>query len=167
VKHSNSAAASFDGRRSYLDGTDSRQLALGAALHEHKHPLPRYGYVLTGTLPVLNTATGTNQEYHPDFILDAVGQWHTGTTVGTEPVKLLVFDMIKRGKSQCKLEEVGPAYSSRTYTCFTDIIHAHHMRQLYSNYGMADLTDEEPSSTTQGSFARCQHGVSRLVAPTA
>ena len=30
-------------------------IAPGAALPEHKHPYPRYGYVLAGTLRVINT----------------------------------------------------------------------------------------------------------------
>ena len=52
-------------------------IAPGAVLPEHKHPYPRYGYVLAGTLRVTNTDTGTSMVYGVgDFIIEAVDQWH-------------------------------------------------------------------------------------------
>lgn len=69
-------------------------IAAGAALPEHLHPFPRYGYVLSGTLQVVNTETGKVDEYKPgDFIVESVDQWHQGANIGQEPVKLLVIDM--------------------------------------------------------------------------
>jgi quercetin dioxygenase-like cupin family protein len=51
--------------------------APGATLPVHKHPYPRYGYVLTGRLCVTNMETGQSDIYEPgDFILESVGQWH-------------------------------------------------------------------------------------------
>jgi quercetin dioxygenase-like cupin family protein len=80
-------------------------IAVGAVLPEHMHPFPRYGYVLAGTLRVTNTDTGEDREYKSgDFILEAVGQWHKATTVGTEPVKLLVIDMMEPGKKNAVLK---------------------------------------------------------------
>jgi quercetin dioxygenase-like cupin family protein len=74
-------------------------IAAGAVLPEHKHPFPRYGYVLTGTLRVTNADTGKSDVYKPgDFILESVGQWHKADTVGDEPVKLLVIDMIEKDR---------------------------------------------------------------------
>lgn len=72
----------------------------GANLPEHRHPFPRYGYVLAGNLRVMNTDTAMEQDYKPgDFILEAVGQWHKATAVGTGPVRLLVIDMVEQGKT--------------------------------------------------------------------
>jgi quercetin dioxygenase-like cupin family protein len=80
-------------------------IAVGAVLPEHMHPYPRYGYVLAGTLRVTNTDTGEDREYKSgDFILEAVGQWHKATTVGAEPVKLLVIDMMEPGKKNVLLK---------------------------------------------------------------
>ena len=74
-------------------------IAPGAVLPEHKHPYPRYGYVLAGTLRVTNTDTGTSMVYGVgDFIIEAVGQWHRGASVGTEPVRLLVIDQVESGQ---------------------------------------------------------------------
>jgi len=70
----------------------------GANLPEHQHPFPRYGYVLAGNLRVMNTETAKQQDYKPgDFILEAVGQWHKATAIGTEAVKLLVIDIVEPG----------------------------------------------------------------------
>lgn len=72
----------------------------GAVLPKHKHPYPRYGYVLAGTLKVTNLDTNTSNDFKPgDFILEAVDQWHQGTATGTETVKLLVIDMVEKGKN--------------------------------------------------------------------
>jgi quercetin dioxygenase-like cupin family protein len=76
------------------------EIAPGAVLPEHKHPFPRYGYLLAGSLRVTNTETGKSEDYKPgDFILEAVGQWHRGANIGDEPIKLLVIDFVKRGES--------------------------------------------------------------------
>lgn len=72
----------------------------GTTLPKHKHPFPRYGYVLAGTITVTNLDTGKIENFKTgDFILEAVGQWHQGTATGTEPVKLLVIDMVEKGES--------------------------------------------------------------------
>jgi quercetin dioxygenase-like cupin family protein len=76
------------------------EIAPGARLPEHKHPFPRYGYVLSGSLQVTNAETGKTDVYKAgDFILEAVGQWHQGANVSTEPVKLLVIDLMEKGES--------------------------------------------------------------------
>jgi quercetin dioxygenase-like cupin family protein len=74
-------------------------IAPDAVLPEHKHPYPRYGYVLSGNLRVTDTETGQTRNYKPgDFILEAVGQWHAGANTGTEPIKLLVIDIVEKGQ---------------------------------------------------------------------
>jgi quercetin dioxygenase-like cupin family protein len=75
-------------------------IAPGAVLPEHKHPYPRYGYVLAGTLRVTNTDTGTSMVYGVgDFIIEAVDQWHRGASIGSEPVRLLVIDQVAGGQA--------------------------------------------------------------------
>jgi len=72
----------------------------GAKLPVHKHPFPRYAYVLSGRIEVTNTEAGTVAIYETGgFIIEAVGQWHKASNIGTEPVKLLVIDMIEAGQN--------------------------------------------------------------------
>ena len=81
-------------------------IAAGAVLPEHKHPFPRYAYVLTGTLRVTNTDTGTSDVYKPgDFIIEAIGQWHKAATIGDEPVKLLVIDQVEKDQSNTVMRQ--------------------------------------------------------------
>jgi quercetin dioxygenase-like cupin family protein len=81
------------------------EIAPGAALPEHKHPFPRYAYVLTGLLRVANIETGKSEDYKPgDFIVEAVGQWHKAANIGTDPVKLLVIDFIEKGENNVILK---------------------------------------------------------------
>jgi quercetin dioxygenase-like cupin family protein len=78
----------------------------GATLPVHKHPYPRYAYVLSGNLRVTNRETGHSDTYKPgDFILEAVGQWHTGANIGDEPLKLLVIDMVEKGQTNTVLRQ--------------------------------------------------------------
>jgi quercetin dioxygenase-like cupin family protein len=78
----------------------------GATLPVRKHPYPRYAYVLSGTLRVTNRETGHSDTYKPgDFILEAVGQWHTGDNIGDEPLKLLVIDMVEKGQTNTVLRQ--------------------------------------------------------------
>lgn len=73
----------------------------GAVLPEHEHPHPRFAYVLQGNLRVDNTEMGKSDTYKAgDFIVEAISEWHKGTNIGTDPVKLLVIDVIpKDGKN--------------------------------------------------------------------
>ena len=78
----------------------------GATLPVHKHPYPRYAYVLSGSLRVTNRENGRIDTYKTgDFIVESVGQWHTGANIGDEPVKLLVIDMVEKGQSNTVLRE--------------------------------------------------------------
>jgi quercetin dioxygenase-like cupin family protein len=73
-------------------------IAPGATLPVHKHPFARYGYVLAGTLEVTNVDTGKRDVYKTgDFIVEMIDQWHQGSNVGADPVKLLVIDQIEAG----------------------------------------------------------------------
>ena len=77
----------------------------GAALPVHKHPRPRYAYVLAGRLQV-STGDGAKRfEYGPgDFIVEMLDEWHYGKTLGTEAVKLLVIDQAPAGETNTILK---------------------------------------------------------------
>jgi quercetin dioxygenase-like cupin family protein len=76
------------------------EIAKGATLPEHKHPYPRYGYVLAGEIRITNTDTGKSEVYKAgDFIIEAINQWHHAENIGNEPVKLLVIDQVEHADS--------------------------------------------------------------------
>lgn len=76
----------------------SYEIPAGATLPVHKHPFPRYAYVLAGNLKVTNTDTGKSTTYKAgDFIAEMIGQWHQAVNVGADPVKLLVIDQVEKG----------------------------------------------------------------------
>lgn len=78
----------------------------GAALPVHKHPFPRYAYVLAGRLEVTATDTGKVSSYGPgDFVVEMLDTWHSGATVGEETVKLLVIDQVEPGKPNVVLKK--------------------------------------------------------------
>ena len=80
-------------------------IAPGAKLPEHKHPFPRYGFVETGTLRVTNVETGKSETYQQGgFVLEAVDQWHKAENVGSEPIKLLVIDVMPKGATSTILK---------------------------------------------------------------
>jgi quercetin dioxygenase-like cupin family protein len=81
-------------------------IAPGAVLPVHKHPYPRYAYVLGGTLRVTNTATRQSTDYKPgDFIVEMIGEWHRGENLGTDAVRLLVIDQVPKGKANVVLRK--------------------------------------------------------------
>jgi quercetin dioxygenase-like cupin family protein len=81
-------------------------IAPGATLPVHKHPFARYGYVLSGTLEVTNADTGKSDVYKTgDFIVEMIDQWHQGSNIGADPVKLLVIDQIEAGTQATVLKQ--------------------------------------------------------------
>jgi quercetin dioxygenase-like cupin family protein len=77
----------------------------GAKLPEHKHPYPRYGFVEAGTLRVTNLQTEKTETYEKgSFILEAVDQWHKAENDGSDPVKLLVIDVMPKGATSTILK---------------------------------------------------------------
>ena len=61
----------------------------GATLPVHKHPFPRYAYVLAGTLKVTNQDAGRADIFKKgDFIVEAVDQWHMGTAIGVDQLHI-------------------------------------------------------------------------------
>jgi quercetin dioxygenase-like cupin family protein len=78
----------------------------GSTLPVHKHPFPRYAYVLAGTLQVTNSDTGKSNTYKTgDFIVEMIGEWHQAINVGTDSVKLVVIDQVEEGTQNTVLRE--------------------------------------------------------------
>lgn len=70
----------------------------GGAIAPHKHPYPRYAYVVSGRLRVTNLVTGTVAEVTAGALaIDAIDQWHEAAVVGEEPVRMLVIDQTPPG----------------------------------------------------------------------
>jgi len=81
-------------------------IAPGAKLPVHKHPFPRYAYVMAGTLQVTNVETGQSDTFKTgDFIVEMIDQWHYGANLGADPVKLLVIDQIEAGAATTILKK--------------------------------------------------------------
>ena len=102
VKQLAKTAVTDGGQPIVLPQTDARviasifDIAADATLPVHKHPFPRYAYVLAGELRVTNVETGEGRTYRTgDFIVEMVGRWHQGQSLGGKPVKLLVIDQIE------------------------------------------------------------------------
>jgi quercetin dioxygenase-like cupin family protein len=75
-------------------------IPVGAKLAVHKHPFPRYAYVLQGTLQVTDVENSRTWHYKPgDFIVEIVDAWHYGATTGSDPVRLLVIDQVDKGQA--------------------------------------------------------------------
>lgn len=65
----------------------------------HRHPVPGYGYVLSGTL-TLETGEGKTFTFGPgDAFAEVVKTRHNGRNLGTEPVKLVAFFTGEKGKA--------------------------------------------------------------------
>lgn len=83
-------------------------LAPGARLPVHKHPFPRFAYVLTGTLAVTDQETGRTIVYKPgDMVVEVVDRWHSGANAGPTPVRLLVIDEVAGDVSNTILRNSG------------------------------------------------------------
>jgi quercetin dioxygenase-like cupin family protein len=68
----------------------------GADTGWHKHPWPRYAYVMSGAVTVENDA-GVAKTYRTgDFFVEQINIFHRGTT--TVPTRLLVIDQDVAGK---------------------------------------------------------------------
>jgi quercetin dioxygenase-like cupin family protein len=81
-------------------------VAPGATLPIHKHPYPRFAYVLSGKLRVINIGTGQRATYKSgDFIVESVEQWHSGSNIGDKPLKLLVIDIVKKDQTNTVLHK--------------------------------------------------------------
>ena len=75
------------------------EIPVGARLPVHKHPFPRYAYVLSGKLRVADKDNVRTFDYAAgDFLIEMLDTWHFGTNTGNEPVRLLVIDQVEAGQ---------------------------------------------------------------------
>ncbi|MBM3561015.1 MAG: cupin domain-containing protein, partial [Alphaproteobacteria bacterium] len=80
-------------------------IAPGATLPVHRHPFPRYGIVMEGTLRVARPGHKETFEYKSgDVVVEMVGELHFGTNTGTTPVRLIVIDQVVAGSPHTVLE---------------------------------------------------------------
>lgn len=83
--------------------------APGATLPVHKHPAPRYAYVLEGELVVTNVETGAATTYRAgDFIVEMLDIWHQGAAVGPDAVRLVVIDQVEGDAPNTLLRAKSP-----------------------------------------------------------
>src|SRR5665213_3280278 len=76
------------------------------ALPVHKHPYPRYVYVLSGRVRVTNLDTGQVAELKAgDMTIDPVGQWHKAQALGEDGVRLITVDQAPPGALTTVLRE--------------------------------------------------------------
>lgn len=76
------------------------EIPAGGVLPMHRHPWPRYAIVEQGRLRVRYEEAGLTREFGPgEAVIEAIGQWHEGQVVGTEPVRLLIIDHVPRGET--------------------------------------------------------------------
>ena len=74
-------------------------VAAGGAITPHKHPFPRYAYILEGRLRVTNLDTGTVTMLKAgDFAAEALNQWHRAEPLDGLGAKLLVIDQTPPGQ---------------------------------------------------------------------
>jgi quercetin dioxygenase-like cupin family protein len=75
-------------------------IAPGARLPVHRHPYPRYAYVLEGHLRVTEVKSHRATSYKKgDFIVEMIGQEHFGQNTGDGPLRLLVIDIVPKNVS--------------------------------------------------------------------
>ena len=64
----------------------------------HKHPVPGYAYIISGTL-TLEMEGGKNYVFGPgSAIVETLNTLHNGKNLGAEPVELVVFFTGEKGK---------------------------------------------------------------------
>jgi quercetin dioxygenase-like cupin family protein len=74
------------------------EIPSGKILPLHRHPYCRLGYILSGTLRVVNSDTREKAIYSAgDFAVEAIDSWHEGENVGCDPVRILVIDIVEPG----------------------------------------------------------------------
>lgn len=87
-------------------GFSTYAIAAGAKLPVHRHPFPRYGYVLDGELTVTDVENGTQTTYKTgEVILEMIDRWHFGENRGAQTMHLLVIDQAAAGAATTVLKQ--------------------------------------------------------------
>ena len=64
----------------------------------HEHPYPHYGYMLEGTLTIVNTETGKSFDVKPgEFLVEMTNTYHYGQNRGSVPARILIVDQLPAG----------------------------------------------------------------------
>lgn len=72
----------------------------GGGIAPHKHPYPRFSYVISGRIALIDVESGVRREFGPgDAIAEPVDRWHAGEVIGSEPVELVAFDQVPTGQT--------------------------------------------------------------------
>jgi quercetin dioxygenase-like cupin family protein len=73
-------------------------IAPGTSLPVHRHPYPRYGWLVQGEIEVVQPETGRRRILKAgEVIAESIGEWHFGQTLGKEPVIFTLLDIVPRG----------------------------------------------------------------------
>jgi quercetin dioxygenase-like cupin family protein len=59
----------------------------------HKHPVPLFGYVISGELEVQYEGMGTKRFAAGEGFMEAIDWWHKGKNIGDVPVRILAVYM--------------------------------------------------------------------------
>ncbi len=59
----------------------------------HKHPVPLFGYVISGEIEVEYDGKGTKRYAAGHAFMEAIDWWHKGKNVGAVPARLLIVYM--------------------------------------------------------------------------
>lgn len=64
----------------------------------HKHPFPRMLYILSGAMDIIDGETHRIYKINEgEAFIESVDRWHYGENNSTEPVKMLVIDLVPPG----------------------------------------------------------------------
>jgi quercetin dioxygenase-like cupin family protein len=83
------------------------ELPAGADTGWHKHTVPCFAYILSGTIAVEQKDGPTRTFQTGDAFAELVGQLHNGRTVGKEPVRLVFFAAGVQGQPFTVKESAG------------------------------------------------------------
>ena len=73
----------------------------------HKHPFPHYGYMLEGTLTIVNTETGKSFDLKSgEFLVEMLNTAHYGENRGSVPVRILIVDSVPAGVTNNSVQVV-------------------------------------------------------------
>jgi quercetin dioxygenase-like cupin family protein len=85
------------------------ELAPGASTPIHKHPYPRFGYVLSGRIELSYPQGGETKVFEAgSFFADPVGLWHQGRALDGKAVRMLIIDQAPPGTSNFIPKEAPP-----------------------------------------------------------
>jgi len=68
-------------------------VAPGEKTQVHKHPVPLFGYVISGAIEVEYDGKGTKRFAAGQAFMEAIDWWHKGRNVGNVPARILIVYM--------------------------------------------------------------------------